>query len=53
MAPSSLSAGYDLGLGILIGLFVLFYAPMVYIFMAMFRQDKAKPAAEDFAEHDE
>jgi hypothetical protein len=42
MAPSPVNAGYDLGLGALIAMFIVFYAPMIYIFMGMFRQDKAR-----------
>ncbi len=49
MAASPLSAGYDLGLGALIALFILFYAPMIYIFMGMFRQpkDQSEPVPQD------
>ncbi len=49
MVPSPVNTGYDLGLGALIAMFIVFYAPMVYIFMAMFRSQKDKPAPEDLA----
>ncbi|WP_169733763.1 hypothetical protein [Alkanindiges illinoisensis] len=49
MAPSPVNTGYDLGLGALIAMFIVFYAPMVYIFMAIFRSQKDKPAPDDLA----
>lgn len=42
MAPPALSAGYDLGLSALVALFVFFYVPLVYLFIALFRQKKDK-----------
>lgn len=52
MAPSPVNTGYDLGLSALIAMFIVFYAPMVYIFMAMFRSQKDKPAPDDLAGSD-
>lgn len=42
MAPPALSAGYDLGLGALVALFVFFYVPLVYLLFSIFRQQKDK-----------
>ena len=53
MAPSPVNTGYDLGLGALIAMFIVFYAPMVYIFMAMFRSQKDKPVVDDLAGSDD
>lgn len=53
MALSPVNTGYDLGLGALIAMFIVFYAPMVYIFMAMFKQNKNKPVPKALAGNDE
>lgn len=53
MAASPLSAGYDLGLGALIAMFIVFYAPLAYLFFAMFRSQKDKLVPDELAEHDD
>lgn len=53
MAPPSVNTGYDLGLGALIAMFIVFYAPMIYIFMALFRQQKDKSLPDELAGSDE
>ncbi|WP_143253705.1 preprotein translocase subunit YajC [Alkanindiges hydrocarboniclasticus] len=52
MAPSPVNTGYDLGFGALIAMFIVFYAPMIYIFMAMFRSQKDKQVPEDCTKND-